>query len=90
MRFTAKNGVELQSFKLILGEEYLFYRGDQFIKGKFIKVTKKGYNFLHEKSNQCILFRHLFIPRKWQEQCQGPIKHVMVPVRYSIQRANNG
>ena len=81
------NGKRLHVVKCVLGENYHVYYRNQIILGKFIKVTNKGYNFLHEASNQCIFPRHWFIPRKWQNKSQGPIKMFRVPIMYDARKA---
>lgn len=79
MQVHCKNGVTLIRVKATLGEEYTIRHSGVMYVGKFIKVTNKGYNFLHEKSNMCIFKRHFFVPTKWQNAYQGPAKAIMVP-----------
>lgn len=79
MKIHCPNGVTLYRVKATLGEEYTIrYNGCMYV-GKFIKVTNKGYNFLHEKSNMCIFKRHFFVPAKWEKNYMGPTKAFMVP-----------
>ena len=47
--------------KINLGEDYkiTFKYGNQVI-GRFIKITKTGYNFLNLKTNKCIFKKHFY------------------------------
>lgn len=83
-----RDRVPLHTVKCALGEEYLVYRGGKLIRGRFIKVTNKGFNFLHEPSNQCIYPRHWYVPTKWAKQCQGPLKAFIVPAEYIVKEVN--
>jgi hypothetical protein len=90
MNTWTRDGRPLHMVKCVLGEEYIVRRWDRKIKGKLIKVTNKGYNFLHEPSNQCIYPRHWYIPVKWQKDCQGPTKIFIVPAEYTVKAVNKG
>jgi hypothetical protein len=51
--------------KLTLGQVYIITYGYKCGPVKFIKVTEKGYNFLDETTNKCVLKRHCY-PSKWE------------------------
>jgi hypothetical protein len=40
-----------------------------------IQVTEYGYNFLNEKTNQCVLKRHLYVPVKMRDEYKNEIKY---------------
>jgi hypothetical protein len=51
---------------------------------RFIKVTDKGFNFLDEATNKCILKHHLYSRKHYGIPLPADIKHihVMMPGRY--------
>lgn len=83
------NYVRLHRVVCVLGETYKVIRGNRAYICKFIKVTNKGYNFLHEESNMCLFPKHWYVPREWQNQCQGPEKHFWVPYYYDAFNIRN-
>ena len=59
----------LQHKELILGEIYwITFSHGRYFPVKFIKVTRCGYNFLNEKTNKCILPRHLYPSKYYLEK----------------------
>ena len=48
--------------KIKLGKTYKihFLKYNNYVGGRFIKVTKKGYNFLNYKTNKCIFKNHFY------------------------------
>jgi len=58
----------LRGYSFILGKiYYLRWNENLPMKCKFIQVTRFGYNFLNEETNQCVLQRHLYVPKKLRE-----------------------
>jgi hypothetical protein len=69
--YIKKTGINLHGVELILGEEYVIGRK----RVKLIQVTEYGYNFLNEKTNQCVLKRHLYVPVKIRDEYKNEIKY---------------
>lgn len=82
-------GKPVHKVQCVLGETYYVAINGSIIMGKFIKVSPKGYNFLHEKSNMCIMKGHWYIPVKWQKECRGPLKKFRVPTFYDVDNVEN-
>lgn len=82
--FVGNNGNVLRNVRLILGEDYILRRSGKQIRVKMIKVTKLGYNFLHEPSAMCVLPRHMFVPKKKLQHSQGPIKSFVIPADWRL------
>jgi len=55
-----KGGIVLNVVRLRLGERYIVFGREV----RFIKVTPKGYNFLDESTNCCVLRRHVYETKK--------------------------
>lgn len=75
--------------KLNLGETYLvtvILCNYSVIRNelKFIKVTRKGYNFLDEKTNKCVFKNHFYQINKNSKHYKGendfyiPFKHINI------------
>ena len=79
-----RNKTPLQNVSFVLGDLYEVQYGSRILLCKFIKVTNMGYNFLHINSNMCVYPKHLYIPRKWQSRCKGPIKKFIIPASRDI------
>ena len=45
---------------------HVYYPTKKPVVHKFIKVTKKGYNFLNIETNKCILKQHLYESKKYK------------------------
>ena len=54
--------VQYRARELVLGEFYCFswWGSHTSRRCKFIKVTRKGFNFLDVETNQCILKTHIY------------------------------
>jgi len=55
--------IKLIYLKLTIGEEV--YVGNKLCK--FIKVTRKGFNFLNLQTNRCIFYHHVY-DSNWSHQ----------------------
>jgi hypothetical protein len=62
-----------------LGKYYeLTWDGRYGFIGRFIQVTRCGYNFLNEETNRCILASHLYIPKKFKAESSEDKKHFLL------------
>jgi len=73
-----------KKMELTLGEYYYIYGG----VCKFIKVTEKGFNFLNENKNKCILKQHLYDRKYWGKPMPKNIKTITTHVFMNCRKVN--
>jgi len=55
--------------ELILGKDYILsFGGRRSIKVRFIKTTRKGYNFLELKTSKCLIKNHLYPDKHYSKK----------------------
>lgn len=40
---------------------------------QFVRVSKKGYNFINIQTGQCLLSSHMFVPKKFESRCKNGV-----------------
>ncbi len=40
---------------------------------QFVRVSKKGFNFIDISSGKCLLPTHMYVPKKFEERCRSGV-----------------
>lgn len=71
--FVGHNQIRYRTF--VLGNDYIVYYPRRTAICRFIKVTRKGFNFVDLTTSRCIFKRHVYAPK---------YSHMEIPTKETI------